>query len=128
MEEMLKGYVTEMSVATPNKKRLTFIGELHLLCFGKYVGTEDASWSLIRSSMLDCAPKFARVTANMAAKLNLFYANRLAKVFYVILIGPCGEHPSWDSIKHEARPQEEETVFSSSESQVTSFVDTVFHD
>ena len=42
----------------------------------------------------------------MAAKLNIFYAVRLAK----FLIEPFVGHPSWDSIKHKAMPQELETA------------------
>jgi len=43
MEETLTGYVTEMSVATHNQGRLTFIVELCFLFLGRYVDTERIS-------------------------------------------------------------------------------------
>jgi len=40
MEETLTGYVTEISVTTHNKGKLTFIVGLYLFFVGRYVGTE----------------------------------------------------------------------------------------
>jgi len=61
MEETLTGYVTEMSVATHNKGRLTFIFELYLI-FGEICGyREDSSWFSIQSTLLDSALNLPRL-------------------------------------------------------------------
>jgi len=46
------------------------------------------------------------VTSDLAAKLNIFYAVLLAKFFLSYYDWTILGHLSWDSIKHEARPQE----------------------